>query len=96
MGRFWCDRCGNFKCTCRREPEQPQAPAIPDEGSQRRFLVVNEETGVHELFSESELDQNRKLNELVAATPLAWVTIALIAINVGAFLVMLIGGVSPE
>ena len=97
MGRFWCDRCGNFRCTCKREPEQPEAPApaIPDEGSQRQFLVLNEETGVHQLFSESEWDQNRKFNELVAATPLAWVTVALIAINVGVFLVMLIGGVSP-
>jgi rhomboid protease GluP len=58
-------------------------------------LVVNQETGVHEFISESEWNQHRKFNELVAATPLAWVTVALIVINVGVFLGMLIGGVSP-
>jgi membrane associated rhomboid family serine protease len=108
LNRFWCKTCGNVTCTCKTDAEHttPEAnplvpqgrdrtPEIEEEGPRRTFLITNEETGVAEVLSHAEVEQRRKFNELFAATPVACVTFALIAINIVIFMGMVIGGVYP-
>jgi rhomboid protease GluP len=92
MGRFFCNTCGNVKCTCVKPTSPPEIQAVDPE---RTFLITNPETGVSEVVSQPEIEQNRHFNELLAATPLAWVTFVLIAINVAVFIAMSIAGISP-
>ena len=76
-----------------RAPVTPQT--IRDQRPERTFLVENDETGIPELWSEGDLEKNRKFNETLAAAGPPVITVGLIGINVAAFLVAVLYGISP-
>ena len=66
----------------------------PGAEGESTFLVMNDETGNPEMWTEKEVELNRRFNALLAAVPRPTVTIALIALNLTVFLAMIAAGVS--
>jgi rhomboid protease GluP len=72
----------------------PLTPAHDSPGQESTYLVNNDETKEPEIWTSSEVQQNQRFNQAMAAAQQPIITPILIAINVAVFIVMALNGVS--
>jgi rhomboid protease GluP len=76
------------------QSDRPGVPG-PESPTESTFILYNQQTKENEVWTTSEIEEERKFQEALAATPRALVTPALIGINTAVFVAMVLSGLSP-